>query len=354
MRGVVKGSIVGCDNPTLFFTHQVEGLLKDLEALKLEIFDVTGGGPALSVVAEADLDLSDCPTGVRLGIGRYAASFNSAAFKTGTHELRWRYQVATGDPFRNARQRFEVLDPNEFVHDDEFVGYASTKDLISQGFTQPIGKLQRLIKRASRRVEALTSRFFEPRFLELRLNSRGTRALSPGDPIIGIDEILIETTGVGGVLTQTPIDPGLFKIFNRHLTGLINPDDRDNPRIELFDVIPRRDRPAVPLGFKFFPGPLVARIPGVYGYTDPNGTPFGEEPDELVGVVTSFVAEAAISASGGGAAAGGGGIIKSAKTRDQSVTFATAREGGLGPLTGNRQVDDVLLRFMRPPHYGAV
>jgi hypothetical protein len=48
------------------------------------------------------------------------------------------------------------------------------------------------------------------------------------------------------------------------------------------------------------------------------------------------------------------GRIRSARTRDQAVTFASARDGGIGALTGDRAVDDVLITYMRPPHFGAV
>ncbi len=361
MRGVVKGNVVGLDNPTIFFTFQVEGLLTDPFSLSMQVMDATGGSPK-EVIGETVLDLSDPPTGVKLGIGRFHAIIDTSTFKLGTHEIRWRHVATTGGPTILTRQRFEVLDPDCYLTDGEFVGYATTRELQNMGFNQNKGRLQELINDASHRIEELTARFFEPRFIDLRLNSRGGRRLKPGDPIIGIGTITIELTAVGGVLTQTPIDPGLFKIFNRHLEGVINPDDRDNPRIELFDVIPRRDRPAVPLGFKFMPGPLVARIPGVYGYTDPNGSPFGQEPRALARVVAIFAAENAVSPIGGGGLGGAGttpGIIKKAKTRDQMVEFAVATSGDaaaalIGPITGNRQVDDVLLRFMRPPHYGAV
>jgi hypothetical protein len=352
MRGIVLAEVSNGANPLVFFANQVGGLLADLNSLKYSVYDVIGTTP-VSRIAETVVTLTDYPAGAKVGTGRYVPTIDTTGYNKGTHEVRWKYKVTASSPELSARAQFEVLDPAEFITGAEYVGYSTTKQMAAYGFTQAAGAMQRLINEASRRIELLTARFFEPRFIDMALSARGGPSIMPSHPIIGIESVTLQEIGVADVLSDTVIDPSIYQVFNRHLGGMFSPDDRDNPVIRLLEPLPTIDFPDYPRRLLFHRGVKNARIPGVYGYTDPDGSPMGQTPTLLAQVVGAFVAQAAVSPIST-AASGGGGIIRSARTRDQAVTYASASEGGLGPLTGNRAVDDILLMFSRPIDLGAV
>jgi len=363
MPGLTSGEVNGCNNPRIFFTHRTGGLLSDPYELRFSIYDLTGSTPVLKGTADTLVNLADCPTGSRVGLGRFAPPIDTSAaglnLVKGTHEVRWKYKSASTDAYKKSRQRFEVLDADKFLEGDEFVGYVSSKQLQSWGFAQTVPELQDLINRTSRRVELITGRFFEPRFLDMRLSARSGRTITLGIPIIALESITVEVAGVdlSNLFTSVPIDNTLYQVFNRHLDGVTRPfDDRDDPKIQFIDVFSTNDATLPKPSYVFPKGIQNAHILGVFGYTDPDGSPAGETPVLLAKAVAMLVAQAAvspISSVGGGS---GGGLIKSAKTRDQSVTYFGPTEGGGANLTGtgNRELDDILIQLSAPAQLGAV
>jgi len=352
MPGLVVGEVNGCANPRVFFVHRTTGVLSDPFELKYSVINLTGATPS-TTIAETTVNLAACPVGSKVGLGRFAPPIDTTSYTVGTYEVRWKYKSVSTSDYHTARQRFEVLDATKFLEGDEYVGYVTTKQLQNWGFAQTVAELQDLINIASRRVERLTGRFFEPRFLDMIVSSRGNRMQTFDQPIIAIESADIQATSLAGTIEVIPIDPSVIQVFNRHLGGLLSPDDRDDPKIQFVDAWATADTATLPPVLTFPRGVLNIHVPGVYGYTDPDGSPMGETPVELSRAVAMLVAQAAISPVSSGSGSGGG-LIKSARTRDQAVTYFGPTEGGGSNLTGNREIDDILISYARPAQLGAV
>ena len=220
--------------------------------------------------------------------------------------------------------------------------YVTVADMRAEGVPASVldAFLESRIALASRFVDAATGRFFAPRELTLLLDgqlcSRGRLELPV--PVIAIDGLAVDGVEVFS---------DYFRIYNRHLTGLLRPDDRDYPLIELTDG-------------RFATGRQNVEVIGVFGYTDPDGTAFGKTP-ELIKHVTKLLVMREI-----GKMANGGerleaqqrSRINSERTRDQAYTLeARPAGGGFGSVsyfTGDPEIDRILLMYKRPPDLGAV
>lgn len=356
MPGVTMDEAVGCANPLLFFPYQQDGILSDPALVALSIWDVQADEER---VAEVALDLADCPAGAKLGTGRFVPSFTPNAadlWTTGTHEIRWRFRNTVGGPDRRWAQRFEVLDPAEFPYGSGYVGYADSSVLKANDLfaALSIRQIQRLIDSASRKVELYTGRFFEPRFFTASFDSKGGPAVVLGHPVIGLGTL--EVVGSGVADTVVAIDSTALRVYNRHLIGLLDPDDRDDPRVEFATNNPSST--ALARG-SFAPGRQNIRMVAVWGYTDPDGTPVGARPADLPRVVGALAAKDSLDPYGQDVSVSSAYRIHSAKTRDQAVSFFSPGAGGggsgmLGPITGDRFIDDILIQLLRPPHMAAI
>ena len=343
MAGVARGETVGCTNPLLFFAHQKDGVLTNLSALSFRVLDVTGA--AIERVPLTVLSLADCPAGSRLGPGRYAAAFTAAgSWAFGTHAIEWRYRVLATDPERITVRRFEVLDPVEFSSGASYVGYADSRDLVSA--TLLVAKAQLYLDEASRRVEVLTGRFFEPRYLTAKNDGRGEDYLAFGHPIIGLDTLeVVDVDVVGG----TTLALSSFRVYNRHLAGLQDPDDRDYPKVSFVSSAGI----GVPLDFVFPRGPQLVKANGLYGYTEADGTSIGRTPASLARVVLALASRLNADPLFDDPFTSAPGRIRGYKTRDQSISFGVSGASAAGELTGDRAIDDALISMMRPIHIGA-
>ncbi len=360
MPGVALDETVNCDNPLLQFFYHENGKATDVEVLAFSINNAVG----TELIASTPVDVGDdCGvlTGKRLGLGRYAADFKADSalgtpFAQGTHTIIWVYEAVTGDSPRTYRQEFEVLNPATFATGAGYRAYASSNRLLAldafAGFSPD--QMQEVLLDAAEQIEMWTDRFFEPRHLDGRFNGTSAGSLPLMDPIIGIDNVAFVTGDPFETILK--IDLSSLTIFNRHLRGLdSSPDDRDNPRVEFLTEV---FADSAMLQGSFEPGRLNIQVQGVFGYTDFDGTPIGRLPRQiqrLAGMMAirllkdPFGEDPFISASG---------TIKEAKTRDQSVRFFSGTEGGSGggsgAWTGDKAMDDIIAKFIRPPYYGAV
>lgn len=352
MSAVAQDETVSATTPLVFFAFQIDGKLYDLFSLSRSIYSVAIGGGATQVVADGPLNLSDAPVGTRLGKGIYHANFTATGYTAGTYEVRWRYQLASTDPVRENRQRFEVVDKNKFSTGALYVGYCNSIDLmaLSPFDVQEIGDVQNLINDASRRIEALTYRFFEPRLATQKINGRGNRGLALNEPIIGINKLEIESGVTGLSISLTEVDLDGLRINARHLNGLFDPDDRDDPRIEI-----ERFEGLIFQSLSIFPkGPQTIHVTGVFGYTDPDGGPMGCTPKPLFRVIGSLAIKLLQDPFGQDRTVIDPFSVIKAKTRDQEVDYAARASIQISGLTGDPFVDTILLQYVRPAHYGAV
>jgi hypothetical protein len=343
---------VDCNNPLLQFAHQVAGILTDVAELH---FTVKEAGGTVRV-SETVVDLTACSSGgQKLGTGRYTPIFTPSTgggWSATTHEIVWRFKPTATSSDQFATQRFEVLPVGLVSSGAAYRAYADASVLAANsafaGFT--VADIQRELLITAETIETLTGRFFEPRFMDVRFNGTSAGALPLGDPIIGIETVSILAGGPAETILD--LDINALVIYNRHLTNnLINPDDRDNPRIEFVtDLLPGETL----IQGRFQLGRQNIRVVGTFGYTDFDGGPMGSRPRNLERAAAILTLRRLSDPFGVDVFSSTPGRIKKAKTRDQSIEFHGEQAGGIGALTGDRAVDDLLIPYIRPPHYGAV
>ena len=354
MPGVAIDEGVGCDNPLLQFFYQADGRMADVAELKFTIRDIVD--KQNRIVDEPVIVAMDCGSGGhRLGLGQYAAAFTpttAASFKPGTHEILWTYKVEATDPARFWRQHFEVLDPDEFTSGQGYTTFIDSATLLKNPAVAacPLSDVQRAAAETAARIEQLTSNILEPRFIDARYNTVNAGALQLYHPIIGISKVDFVAGGPAESLLS--IDLADLLIYNRHLvSGLLSPDDRANPRIE-FATSQMPGEPS--FQGQFLQGRQSVAVAGVFGYTDPDGTPIGRRPLLLERAATILTGRLVLDPFGMDVFTSNPGRIRGYRTRDQSITFGSSAEGAVGALTGDRIVDDLLMQFRRPTYFGAV
>lgn len=346
-----------CSNPELDIFITVSGTKVDVSSLEYIVFeDVTTPGVPIQVFpssgrATADVT-QDCPTGDRLGVGHYVAKFTvPTAEPIGSHLLKWFFKLTPTSPEVTFVEEFEIILVGAPAPTDT---YCSVQDLRDEGVTVAVAndvRLQKLVKLASRYIENYTGRWFTPRTLTFKLDGRGTSVLFFHHPIISINTVTIELTP--GTVNPLALDLNDLSIYNRHVReGLLDPDDRNNPKLEFFrsneDII----RAAPGSTFLVFPiGRQNVEIDGVFGYTDFDSTPKGKTP-ELIREACARIAIRLLPLKVKQGLGGAGSIWKMV-TRDQRVEFGEpSRIAIQGAFTGDPEIDQLLAKFRRPPHIG--
>ncbi len=211
--------------------------------------------------------------------------------------------------------------------------YASVADLRAEGATPAMAsdaRLAVLIADASAFVDSVTGWFFEPRELTLRMDGRGHRSIEPPVPPIRIDALLVEYEGA---LSTAPAD--------LVVEGAPVASSFAGPRFTLRH------------GRRFPKGVANVTASGLWGYTEPDGTPMGRTP-AAIRTVTMQLALRALPVLTDGEAweiARHRWRLAEERTREQAYrlnppTFSTF-------ITGDPEIDLVLLRYRRPQGLGA-
>lgn len=365
-QGVTSGPLnpvldVWLQTPTLATdgSSTVASLLADPYDLTWQVFSVNQAGQLTSVAGPIASNLvADKVGGVA---GHFAATWAVPSSQAiGRYEIHWRYRFAAGAPYQQTVRAFDVLATVPAIGAN---GYLTVSDMREEGFSESsiaTPRLLRLIGMASSYIDRVTGRFFEPRYATLTVSGTGGRQVMLGDPIIAIASVTL------GNPSATVVGVESMRIFNRHLTErLTNPDDRDNPKVEFvhFADIYGRQRGAsvdsplfgVPYRDMFFPaGVQNINVTGLFGFTDWDGSCTGDTPELIRQAARLLVARDAAKL----AACGDGGDRDDRKryrltgeaVRDQSYTLQPLTEGA---FTGDREIDDLLLAFMKPMGIGA-
>lgn len=363
MAALARGQASDCANPVLdLFTH-VNGVLTDVAELGFQIFDVSDPAKQQSPVQVHPATLGDravvdvanlCPAGDKLSTGHFVARYTPPLGEVlGTHEVRWFFKLTPSSPEQTFKEEFEVLAE---VAGTGQLAYCPIQDLRDEGFTaQQVSdvRLSRLIELASRYIDNVTERFFEPRQQTLELDGRDSADLLLGEPIIAVEEIRILDQGIGGVPVTGLVDPSSYRVYNRHLTErLAKPDDRDNPKISFLrdGAEPRR---LLGRGFFFPRGVQNVRVAGVFGYTEADGSSTGRTPLLIRETCKRLVAREMplLSDAGRREDAQQRWRLIEEKTRDQS--YKLDRLALTGAFTGDPAIDNVLVQFKRPADLGA-
>jgi len=368
MPALARGQASGPANPVLDLFTQVNGNLIDVEMLEFQIFDTSDPEKhqnpvqvfpaAIGARAPANAAVL-APDGDKLSTGHFVARWTSPVDESiGTHEIRWFFRLTPATPEQTFREEFEILAE---VAGFSQTGYALVSDLREEGVTTADAtdaRLERLIALASRYIDRVTGRFFEPRSITLTVDGSGGRIQLLGPPIIGISSVKM-FVGMFAEFGVLPVIPSFFRIYNRHLTqGLLIPDDRDDPKLEFFhwsDLLGVHATPAGHLGLGslvWLPGVQNVVIDGVFGYTDPDGSPTGKTP-ELIRHVTKLLVLREMPRMTD--------VTRreekqkrwrlvSERTRDQGYNLEALKLHG--SFTGDPEIDNILVSYMRPPDLG--
>ncbi len=359
MRTIAAGTALAPLNGWLVFFHAPpSGHLSDPFDLQFIVYRTASDEELLSPVqvfppvegVRAEVDL----VADRIGKGRYSASGWTPA-GTGKHFVRWFWTSEDGDAERSGDTPFDV---QAFAVDPSVPFYGSLSDAREQGVAAcdaSDAKVMAALRRASRFIEAVTGRWFEPRYTEVFHDGRGSSALLLMAPVIALDTLRVTTRPIRPA--DLALDPDYIRVYNRHLSGLTSPDDRNNPRIELYsgedDWVGVR-----PFSFSRLVFPRAQQnvhVASVSGYTDPDGTPFGRTPEDIdFAALLIMLRNLPTLMSAERTDAINRGRVKSEGTRDQNYTLMTPAELGLASnVTGDPEIDQILARFMRPPMMGA-
>jgi hypothetical protein len=207
--------------------------------------------------------------------------------------------------------------------------YATVDDVRGEG-VQPAdaddARVLAAVEEATRLVDQLCGWHFEPREMTLRLDGRGTPTLwLPAAPI-HVAELEVN----GRAVSRAPED--LVIVGAPARAGF------DGPRLtRTYGVFPRGA------------GNIV--VHGLFGFTEADGTAVGRVPRTIrrAALLLAIRSLAPVGQSESGDARTGWRIVEE-KTRDQSVRFA---EPERAPLTGDAEIDRLLLPYRRPAAMGA-
>jgi hypothetical protein len=240
--------------------------------------------------------------------------------------------------------------------------YATVQQMRDEGVTVAQASDPQLlakVQRASRLIERWTGRWFYPRAGVFLMDGKTTGILQIGPPIISISEIRL--LGQGSVFITSSneiVDLTQVRVFNRHLTEeMFDPDDRNDPRIQWLRFDPYLSRGRSPEIFSagLFPlGVQNIQVTGMFGYTDPDGSPTGKTPDLInfacmLMVVRDLPMLADVDARD---ESRNRARVISLTTRGQSIAWSPNKT--TNGWTGDREIDDLIASFRRPPTLGAV
>ena len=249
--------------------------------------------------------------------------------------------------------------------------YCTLQQIRDEGLDESIfpdatdDRINEKIEWASREIERVTNRYFEPRYKQISMNGKNSQAIMIGLPIIRIDSMSID---------DDDQDLDDFTIYNRHLTrSLYRPDDRAAPKIawsdEDIDLAGTSYQSGTRLKSKFKPftrGRLNVVVSGLFGYTTLGpSAPVGETADGSqkpinYGSTPGDITQACIrlvmrewpllTETDDLRDWRDSWRLESIKTRDQTVKWTPLSKAGdgIGSLTGDANIDRLLAAYVAP------
>lgn len=347
-----------CTNPLLDVWYQYRGFLYDPLEVAFQVW--YAGAQLFPGAGWQSVDTSDCPAGNRLGLGHYVLPYTVAPdADVGRYQLKLRSKLDADADYEQWEIEIEVVETAPTVDP----GYGMIVDVRDEGIAVADAsddRVARTLAKASRSIERITSRRFGQFYQQLELDGHGGKEILIGEPIIGIDQVQITWPGVN---VSSPNVYGVDEVFvyNRHLTqNLFDPDDRNSPKIAFqrynWDLGREIEyRPTFPT-YYFARGRQNVHLNGLFGYTEPDGSPTGGIPP-LIQQVAMLIALRGVLPRTSSSAVAASRIILEERTRDQSVKYAKpgdVGESSQGPYYGDQEIDNILLMYSAPPGLGAV
>lgn len=355
MAHLARGAVSSAANPLLDIWVSGIALLADPDAgsLAFTVNDISTEEKEMVPVVTIATTLVDLVVD-RLGtdVGHFAAAFTvPSAEPEGLHEIVWTWTLLTV-PYTYV-QRFDVLPgvPRGYGTG----GYGLVSDFRAEGLSVASATTLRLLKliiEQSAYIDEVLGQFFEPRFLDMNIDGTNSRKLIVGAPIIALlgFKMLTET------ITLDPLARELV-VYNRHLRGMLEPDDRRAPRIEVPENFPFFDTlygttqvgTLTPSLYGFPKTSQNVKVIGLFGYTDPDGTNLGRTPFGIRKALMLLVRRnlPTLACDTDGFDIRMANRVTSMTTRDQSISFA-APGLGAGVFTGDQEIDNLLSRYKRP------
>lgn len=353
MFALARSQQTGPAAPVLTFTAQREGVLSDLAALQYRILDVSDDTKRLTPVEVVAWTAVNLVT-ERLTRGRYAPTWTVPSdAQTGEYEVRWRWKFSAPDAWTEAGQPFEVVAAGRTIAPY----HCLLSDMRDEGVTTAMANDARVmlaIQRASVLAERLTGRAFGPTYKDVRRLGSGAPGLNIDEPIIGLEGVVLGETYPSADLVLDG-----FRIYARHLNGQLKPDDRDNPRVELRGVWSALDHYDVRVNAAMastFPRSVNVILRGVFGYTEPDGTPMGGPSPVLrraVQLLTFRDLDRIADVDAREDKTRRHRLVME-RTRDQQYQLQPSSGGGGGAYTGDPEIDRLLAMLARPPFIGSV
>jgi len=356
MVAVAPGSTIGANSPVLItWIVDAFGRLCAPDSLAWTIYDVSTDEKDMSPVQVAT-DTVDLEAD-RVSEGCYAVAWTVPS-GTGRRRITWSATVTGIDQEGNEATKTHTWsrDFDVLTGASHQPGYCLVSDMRAEGVAEARVSDAWLVKRiwdASNYIDRVTGRWFGPRACEWKIDGNWKPELRIEAPIIGIETMRVFGDGVVG--------DDLFKVYNRHLSGLLAPDDRNAPKVEFFVSVAGLQGPIQPLAYPYpissawmqarvWPkGTQNVTVSGVFGYTDPDGSPEGCTPSEIVRVCKLLVMRnlPKMGRAQDRLEALNAHRVTSERTREQSYTMAAERMG-TGAFTSDLEIDSVLEMYMRP------
>lgn len=331
------------------------------KAIPVQVFPVGPVGTFFELdPANADPGPGPNP-GVRLGVGHYFAPFTVAqSSPIGDHQLVWEFRHTALSPLETSIEEFFVTEGAN----PTAATYCGVADIRAEGFLDPPfsdARIDLLAELATRYIDKVTGRWFTPRTFDstnpFKVDGKDGRTLHLMIPIIRIDKLEVETQGFLNP-DRVEIEADNYRVYNRHLFGVSQPDDRENPRIT---YVPRRIVETIasglfPAPLKFVAGRQNIFLEGVFGYTDWDGTPgsLGETPRLIRQVACRLVArDLCLDVE----------ACKKLNIKNR-FRFTMDKEGKntvrlqdlwlRGSFTGDPEIDNILMAYRRPARMAAI
>jgi hypothetical protein len=370
---LTPGQVIDNAHPAMFFASQNVGQAVPALSLSWRILDLSNDdkeATPVELVASTAVDLvADVivfdPQNTCAGF--YAPRWTVPSNVTlGRYAIEWTYELAVpvdasfttttteSSPSGIVRKVFEVVAAPGIGGSRLYSLLSDARDFLgASSFDVSDVQLRKCIVRASSLVERATGRVFEPRFAYRRLGGNSSRKLSLAEPIISVSSVGIDTQP-----TQTgdlSVELDLLRIYNRHLSeGLLDPDDREDPMIEFVhsdDLYGIRFVPFRGISLRSLAWPVGVQnihVRGLFGYTDPDGSPWGETP-ELIQHVTRLIVARELPKLGSDERedAQWRWRVKSEKARDVQIDMVPLPV--FGGWTGDSEIDGILSSFTRAP-----
>lgn len=216
--------------------------------------------------------------------------------------------------------------------------------------------LTKVIDRVCKQIDKYTNNFFESREMTLTLDGSGKDFIMLNFPIISITSIKIGNDfSIAGVIDLEDV-----RIYNRHLTqNLTNPDDRLNPKIEFIND--EYDYYSDLIYYGFSQGKQNVQIIGKFGYTDYSSSVVTGITPTLINRVAVLMTLRDMYNAYSEQDLRDDAInrykITELKTRHQTIKYGNSTGSsavGIGPFTGDMDIDGILLQYCKIGNFGAM